>query len=142
MQRIIAPEISNWPEDDFRLVGGSCADCGATVFPIQDLCPKCSMPSIAPTTLPRTGTLVAWTTQGFLPGAPYLGDETPKTFVPFGVGLVQLGDVIRVEGRLTENDPKKLVFGMAVTLTTAPLGTDDEGNEVLTFAFQPVEQEL
>ncbi|MEV6337782.1 OB-fold domain-containing protein [Nocardia vinacea] len=137
MRRIIAPEISNWPDEDFRLVGGSCGECGATVFPIQDLCPRCSRQSIEPTTLPRNGTLVAWTTQGFLPGAPYLGDETPKTFVPFGVGLVQLDDVIRIEGRLTENDPDKLEFGMEVVLTTVPLGTDPEGNEVLTFAFQP-----
>ncbi|WP_174183835.1 Zn-ribbon domain-containing OB-fold protein [Nocardia barduliensis] len=138
MQRMISPEISTWPEEDFQLVGGACRECGATVFPIQDLCPRCSRQSIERVTLPRNGTLVAWTTQGFLPGAPYLGDETPKTFVPFGVGLVQLGDVIRVEGRLTENDPQKLAFGMEVALTAVPLGTDQEGNEVLTFAFQPV----
>ncbi|MET8651846.1 MULTISPECIES: Zn-ribbon domain-containing OB-fold protein [Nocardia] len=137
MQRIIDPAISTWPEADFRLVGGACGDCGATVFPIQDLCPRCSRPSVRKITLPSTGTLVAWTTQGFLPGAPYLGDETPKTFVPFGVGLVQLGDVIRVEGRLTENDPEKLEFGMRVALTPVPLGTDPEGNEVITFAFRP-----
>jgi uncharacterized OB-fold protein len=58
--------------------------------------------------------------------------------VPFGVGLVQLEDVIRVEGRLTENDPEKLQFGMKVELTMVPFTTDDEGNEIVTFAFQPV----
>src|SRR5262245_57534964 len=137
MRRMIAPEISTWPDEEFRLVGGSCGECGATVFPIQDLCPRCSRQSIESITLPRNGTLVAGTTQGFLPGAPYLGDETAKTFVPFGVGLVQLGDVIRVEAQLTENDPDKLEFGMEVALTAVPLGTDPEGNEVLTFAFQP-----
>ena len=91
--------------------------------------------------LPRRGTLVAWTTQGFPPGAPYKG-PTGKDFVPFGVGLVQLGlqkdAVIRVEGRLTENDPAKLRFGMEVELTMVPLTTDGEGDEVVTFAFQPV----
>ncbi len=138
MQRMIAPEISTWPAEEFCLVGGACGDCGATVFPVQDLCPRCSKQSVETVTLPREGTLVAWTTQGFLPGAPYLGDETAKTFVPFGVGLVQLGDVIRVEGRLTENDPEKLEFGMRVTLTAVPLGTDAEGHDVLTFAFQPL----
>ncbi|MBH0778471.1 Zn-ribbon domain-containing OB-fold protein [Nocardia bovistercoris] len=138
MQRMISPEISNWPEEDFRLVGGSCGDCGAAVFPVQDLCPRCSKPSVETVVLPRTGTLITWTTQGFLPGAPYLGDETADTFVPFGVGLVQLGDVIRVEGRLTVNDPEKLTFGMEVAVTTVPLGTDRDGNQVLTFAFQPV----
>lgn len=137
MQRMIAPDISTWPEPDFALIAGSCGDCGAAVFPIQDLCPRCSEPAIAPITLPRTGTLIAWTTQGFLPGAPYLGDETSETFVPFGVGLVQLGEVIRVEARLTENDPAALTFGMPVTLTAVPLGTDADGDEVLTFAFAP-----
>jgi len=91
--------------------------------------------------LPRRGTVVAWTTQGFPPGAPYAG-PTGKDFVPFGVGLVELADetgpVIRVEGRLTENDPDKLEFGQQVELTMIPFTTDDEGNEVVTFAFQPV----
>ncbi len=91
--------------------------------------------------LPRRGTVVAWTTQGFAPGAPYAG-PTGKDFVPFGVGLVQLGlgeeAVVRVEGRLTENDPEKLKFGMAVELTMVPFATDDDGTEIVTFAFQPV----
>jgi uncharacterized OB-fold protein len=87
--------------------------------------------------LPRSGTLVAWTTQGFPPGAPYKG-PTGKEFVPFGVGLVQLDDVIRVEGRLTENDPAKLQFGQAVELTMVPFTTDEDGDEIITFAFQPV----
>ena len=61
-----------------------------------------------------------------------------RDFVPFGVGLVQLEDVIRVEGRLTENDPDKLEFGMDVELTMVPFTSDDDGNEVVTFAFKPV----
>jgi uncharacterized OB-fold protein len=52
--------------------------------------------------------------------------------------LVQLDDVIRVEGRLTEADPTKLEFGMEVELTMVPFATDDDGNEIVTFAFQPV----
>ena len=91
--------------------------------------------------LPRRGTLVAWTTQGFPPGAPYKG-PTGKDFVPFGVGLVQLADegdpVIRVEGRLTENDPAKLAFGQQVELTLLPFTADEDGTEVVTFAFRPV----
>jgi uncharacterized OB-fold protein len=51
---------------------------------------------------------------------------------------VQLDDVIRVEGRLTENDPAKLQFDMEVELTMLPFATDDEGDEIVTFAFRPV----
>jgi hypothetical protein len=46
--------------------------------------------------------------------------------------------VIRVEGRLTENDLAKLQFGQEVELTMVPLTTDEEGADVMTFAFQPV----
>ncbi len=70
---------------------------------------------------------------------PYIG-PTGEDFVPFGVGLVQLDDVVRVEGRLTENDPEKLKWGgMDVELTMIPFATDADGNEVVTFAFQPAE---
>ncbi len=137
MQKALAPEISTWPEDNPQLIGSRCATCSATVFPIQDHCPKCSGADVSDVLLPRRGTVIAWTTQGFAPGAPYAG-PTGKEFVPFGVGLVQLGDVIRVEGRLTENDPAKLKFGQEVELTMIPFATDADGNEVVTFAFKPV----
>lgn len=138
MQKALAPEISTWPDENPHLIGSQCAGCGATTFPVQQRCPRCSGAEMSELLLPRRGTLVSWTTQGFLPGPPYAGRETAKTFTPFGVGLVQLGDVIRVEGRLTENDPAKLQFGMDVELTMVPFTTDDEGNEIVTFAFQPV----
>lgn len=140
-QRALAPEISTWPDDNPQLIGSTCATCGATTFPVQQNCPKCSGAEMSDVLLPRRGTLVAWTTQGFPPGAPYMG-PSGKDFVPFGVGLVQLGQgddaVIRVEGRLTENDPAKLEFGQQVELTMVPFTTDDDGTEIVTFAFQPV----
>lgn len=136
-QTALAPEISTWPDENAQLIGSRCADCSATTFPVQARCPKCSGGNTAEVLLPRRGTLIAWTTQGFPPGAPYKG-PTGKDFVPFGVGLVQLEDVIRVEGRLTENDPAKLKFGMDVELTMIPFATDEDGSEIVTFAFQPV----
>ena len=138
MQKALAPEISTWPDDNPQLIGSRCGDCGATTFPVQERCPRCSGGDDDRGACCRArGTLVAWTTQGFPPGAPYAG-PTGKDFVPFGVGLVQLGDVIRVEGRLTENDPAKLKFGQEVELTMVPFTTDADGNEIVTFAFQPV----
>src|SRR5208337_227274 len=137
MQKALAPDISTWPDDSPQLIGSRCGDCGATTFPVQQRCPRCSGGEMSELLLPRSGTLVTWTTQGFPPGAPYAG-PAGDDFVPFGVGLVQLGDVIRVEGRLTENDPAKLKFGQPVELTMVPFTTDADGNEIVTFAFQPV----
>ncbi|MEZ0365086.1 Zn-ribbon domain-containing OB-fold protein [Mycobacterium sp. pUA109] len=136
MQKALAPDISTWPDHSPQLIGSRCGACAAVVFPAQGRCPKCSSDRMDQQLLPRRGTLVAWTTQGFPPGPPYRG-PTGKDFVPFGVGLVQLSDVIRVEGRLTENDPAKLEFGMDVELTMVPLTTEEDGTEILTFAFAP-----
>jgi uncharacterized OB-fold protein len=54
------------------------------------------------------------------------------------VGLVQLGDEVRVEARLTEADPSRLDFGMEVELAIVPFRVDDDGTEVMTYAFRPV----
>ncbi|MCV7125477.1 Zn-ribbon domain-containing OB-fold protein [Mycobacterium lacus] len=138
MQKTLAPGISTWPDEDPQLIGSRCEACGATTFPVQRWCPRCSGGQMGEVLLPRRGSLVAWTTQGFPPGPPYAG-PTGSDFVPFGVGLVQLGEVIRVEGRLTENDPTKLRFGQEVELTMVPLTIDEEGAEVMTFAFRPLQ---
>ena len=137
MQKALDPGISTWPDDNPQLIGSRCGSCEATTFPVQERCPRCSRGEMSEVLLPRRGSLIAWTTQGFPPGAPYAG-PTGKNFVPFGVGLVQLGDVIRVEGRLTENDPAKLQFGQEVELTMVPLVTNEAGEEIITFAFEPV----
>lgn len=136
MQTALAPEISTWPDADPALIGSRCGACSAVTFPVQRRCPRCSSAAMTDELLPRRGTLVAWTTQGFPPGPPYRG-PTGEKFVPFGVGLIQLGDTLRVEGRLTENDPAKLQFGMTVEFTMVPLYTGEDGDETITFAFAP-----
>jgi uncharacterized protein len=87
--------------------------------------------------LPRRGTLVSWTTQGFPPSSDYMGDPTGESFEPYGIGLVQLDDTVRVESRLTECDPRKLDFGMEVVLRIVPFYVDKDGDEIVTFAFAP-----
>jgi uncharacterized OB-fold protein len=139
MQKALAPNVFTWPADEPQLIGSRCDDCGAATFPAQSRCPRCSRASMVELLLPRRGTLVSWTTQGFVPVLPYAGDPTGKSFEPFGVGLVQLDDVVRVESRLTESDPAKLGFGMDVELAIVPLYTDADGDEVMTFAFTPVD---
>jgi uncharacterized OB-fold protein len=136
MQKPIA-DVFTWPAEKPQLIGSRCTSCSAVTFPEQGRCPRCSKATMEQLLLPRTGTLVSWTTQGFMPSIDYLDDPSGKSFVPFGVGLVQLDDVVRVEARLTESDPAKLDFGQEVELRILPLYTNSEGDEILTFAFAP-----
>jgi uncharacterized OB-fold protein len=90
--------------------------------------------------LSRRGRLWAWTTQHFPPPSPPYSGPSGKAFVPFGVGYVELADV-KVETRLTESDPDRLEIGMEMELVLVPFRTDDDGNEVVTFAFRPVRED-
>jgi len=122
-----------------RLIGSRCTECGIVTFPTQESCPRCGAVSMVEHLLARRGRLWAWTTQSFPPPAPpYLG-AGGQDFVPFGVGYVELGDV-KVEARLTESDPGSLEHGMTMELVLVPFRTDDDGNEVVTFAFRPVDE--
>lgn len=134
-----APDVFTWPAEEPALIGGRCTACAAITFPQQGSCARCGSLEVEAHLLPRRGTLWTFTTQGFLPKEPYAGGETQETFVPFGVGIVQLGDEVRVEGRLTEADPAKLRIDMEVELVIVPFRTDPDGTEVLTFAFAPVD---
>ena len=106
---------------------------------MQSRCPRCSGPTWPNYPCHAGALLFPWTTQGFPPSFDYKGDPAGASFEPYGVGLVQLDDVVRVEARLTENDPEKLDFGMEVELRIIPYYSDEDGNEIITFAFAPVE---
>ena len=124
--------------DEPRLVGGRCADCGNHTFPYLPGCAKCTGSNMEKVHLGTQGTLWAWTVQAFPPKSPpYLGESDPEKFKPFGVGYVSLPEVI-VEGRLTESEPANLDEGMMMELVLEPLFTNDDGNEVMTYAFAPV----
>ena len=107
-------------------------------FPAQDSCPRCASTAMEEELLPRRGRLWAWTTQEFPPPSPPYSGPTGDAFVPFGVGYVELPDEVKVEARLTERNPGALVDGMEMELVIVPFRTDDEGNEIVTFAFRPV----
>ncbi len=140
-QIAFAPDIFTWPSDEPQLIGGRCDECGSVTFPAPVSCARCGSLSIAEHLLPRRGRLWTFTTQGFLPKEPYAGGETAETFQPYGVGLVQLGNDVRVESRLTENDPEVLRIDMEVELVIVPFRTDDDGTEIMTFAFAPLPEE-
>ena len=138
-QIAFAPDVFTWPADEPQLIGGRCQACASVTFPAPPSCARCGSTDVEQHLLPRRGTLWTFTTQEFLPKEPYAGGETNETFRPYGVGLVQLGDEVRVEGRLTESDVSKLRIDMEVELVVVPFRVDDDGTEVMTFAFAPVE---
>lgn len=141
MARIPVEEGVFTSVDNPRLIGSKCDNCGNHMFPTQGSCPKCAGTSTSVVELEPKGSLWTWTVQGYPPKAPpYLGNTDPKTFEAFGVGYVELPGQVKVETRLTEADPEKLKIGMPMELTLVPLYTNDDGDDVVTFAFAPISE--
>lgn len=132
----IGEGLFTWPSDEPRLLGSRCA-CGVVTFPSQASCPR-DGGEMEIVELPRRGTLWTFTTQGFAPKGPPDGPFAGTYDGPYAVGYVELPEHCKVEARLTEADPDKLRIGMEMELVLVPFRTDDDGTDVVTFAFQPV----
>ncbi len=131
--------LFSWPSDSPQLLASRCRACGELCFPQQDACPACTARDVEEVALGRRGTLWTFTIQRFPPPTPpWIGPSDPTAFIPFGVGYVELPDGIRVEARLTENDPAKLEIGMTMELVVEKFLDDAQGNQLMSFAFRPV----
>jgi uncharacterized OB-fold protein len=113
-----------------RLLGSQCEMCGRHQFPQHNTCPYCASDRTCPVELSATGRLWAWTAVTTAPPG-YRGD------VPYGFGVVELPEGLRVVTRLTEADPALLSAGQAMTLVVVPVHVDDEGRPVVSYAFAP-----
>ncbi len=123
-----------------HLLASRCAECNSLTFPQQSACPRCSSLAVAVEGLPSRGTLWTWTSQHFVPKAPYRGSEDPASFTPWYVGYVEFDEGLVVEGRLTGIDDRLPMIGEAMHVVVVPFAVDEQGNDITLYAFAPVGQ--
>ena len=115
--------------DPPALLGSRCDDCGRHAFPRSTTCPYCGSERVNDVELSPTGTLWGWTTVTAAPPG-YHGA------VPFGFGIVELPEGVRVITRLAvpEDDYEP---GLQMSLRIVPLHVADDGTQVETWEFGP-----
>jgi uncharacterized OB-fold protein len=119
-------------DGEIRLLGGFSPSSGKYHFPRLPACPYTGADDVEGVELSDRGTLWGWTAVTAAPPG-YQGE------VPFGFGVVELSEGLRVITRITESDPARLEHGMPMRLVVAPLHADDDGNDIVTYAFAPVD---
>jgi uncharacterized protein len=134
-ERAIDPILFQWPAATPTLQASQCSDCNAMAFPANGSCTACGGVNVKVVPLPRRGKLWAWTIQRFMPKEPYRSSETEQTFKPYGVGYVELPGALRIETRLTENDPARLRIGAEMELVFYTHRTEADGTAVINYAF-------
>lgn len=139
MPDLVCPEALRKTASGWTLLGSRCVACGEMFFPAQRSCTRCCGTELKSCELGDRGTLWSWTIQGFMPKSPYNGGDGAAAFQPYGVGYIQMPSQLKVESRLTINDPAQLKIGMPMQLTLDPYRRTAAGQEVFTFAFQPMQ---
>ncbi len=117
-------------DDDPYLVAQECQACHARYFDRRNACAACFGTEFAPVPVAREGTVRTFTIVSFAP---------PGVDVPFVSAVIDC-DGTAVRGNIVnvEPTPDQVRTGMAVRLTTMPIGTDEAGVEAIGYGFEPV----
>ncbi len=120
-----------------RLLGSRCATCETPYFPRSEAChnPDCGRSDMRDAEFGPQGTLISIALQNYPPPAPTIA---PEPYSPYGVGLVDLPEGLRVIGRLVSDDPAQVTVGGPVELVIASLGHDAEGRDVVSWQWKPL----
>jgi uncharacterized OB-fold protein len=119
-----------------RLQGSRCSTCKTPYFPKSAVChnPDCDDSRMEDALFGPHGTLWSCAVQDYPPPAPAKFD---KPYRPYAMGVVDLDDGLRVLGRMKVADPSTVRPGLRVELVIDTLAHDDDGNELLTWKFEP-----
>jgi uncharacterized OB-fold protein len=114
-----------------RLAGCRCSTCRETSFGAADICPNCGRDAVEPVALSDHGVLWSYTVVRHRPPGDYRG---PDPFSPFGLGLVELPDGVRILSPI-QCDIDQLEIGME--LRFQPYLRRDPDADVVAFTFAP-----
>ena len=132
------PNLVDWSTGEVRLMSAKCNSCGTYFFPKEHYQhrPGCSREGVEDALLPNKGKLASYTVQYYPCPPPF---KTEKNITPYGIGLVEFEDEkIQVAGIITDTDLKSLKLGMKMETTTLTMFTNEEKQEVVTWAFRAV----
>ncbi len=122
-----------FPVERVRLRGSQCRECGEISLGKRQTCSNCGGGNLTEVPLSRKGRLWTYTVIRHKPPGDYKG---PDPFVPFGLGLVELPEGIRVLSPI-QCDLERMKVGMELEMEVYPLYTDENQNEVMAFRFGP-----
>jgi uncharacterized OB-fold protein len=122
------------PVERVRLMGSRCQDCSEISLGKRQTCSNCGGGNLTEIPLSRKGKLWTYTVIRHKPPGDYKG---PDPFVPFGLGLVEIPEGIRVLSPI-QCDLERIKVGMELEMEVFPLYTDENQNEVMAFRFRPV----
>lgn len=128
--RVIRAGLFTDGPDGPRLVTGRCGSCAQLHFPAGPTCPYCGAEGASERLVGPGARLWLYTVVNAKPPG-YTGS------VPYGFGVVELPEGLRVVTRLTESRLDRLRPDLPMRLVLEPVFEDESGTPVLSYAFAP-----
>ena len=132
------PNLVDWSTGEVRIMSAKCNSCGTYFFPRDHYQhrPGCSRKGVEDVLLPSKGKLASYTIQHYPCPPPF---KTEKKITPYGIALVEFeNEKIQIAGIITETDLATLKLGMEMETTTLTMFSNDEKQDVVTWAFRAV----
>lgn len=115
----------------YRLLGEECTACGNKYFPARPVC-SCGSTEFKDYKLVETGEVVTWTV---IKNAP-IGFEK---YTPYMVGLIELGDGVRIMSQIVDVAPEEVTARMKVEACFRKVKEDGKtGILQYGYKFRPV----
>lgn len=117
--------------DPGSLIGTKCKDCGEVFHPKRYVCLNCYSENLEQIDLSKSGKIFTYTiTRVSYPGSPVTA--------PFVTARILMPENVHVLTHITDIDIENVKIGSEVELYFWKSGEDEEGNEIMAYAFKPV----
>lgn len=129
------PDLFDFAGDSVRIRSARCNSCGTHFFPESHAQhrPGCSREGVEKVLLGNRGKLASWTIEHYMCPPPF---KTTGNIAPYGIALVEFPEGIQVAGLIMESNLDALRIGQEVETITYTLYRNDEGQDVVTWAFR------
>ena len=111
-----------------HLIAGRCKSCGKYTFPKYYACPFCFSDELEDAPLSPTGVLHSFT---------IARRSMPHYPVPYGLGLVDFPEGVRVMAQLEADNLEELKLGTEMEVTVGRVRKSSDGKDIISYKFRP-----
>ncbi|NIS07200.1 MAG: hypothetical protein GWO07_00180 [Candidatus Dadabacteria bacterium] len=111
-----------------HLIGGKCNKCGKYTFPKYVACPFCFTDDIVEAPLSKTGKLHSFT---------MVRRSMPEFVVPYGLGLVDFPEGVRVMAQIDKDYIEDLELEADMEVEIGPVRKGKDGKDLHSYKFKP-----
>ncbi|NIT13544.1 MAG: hypothetical protein GTN99_04665 [Candidatus Dadabacteria bacterium] len=116
-------------EPEVRLIAGKCKKCGKYTFPKYVACPYCFSDEIEEAPLSKSGKLHSFT---------MVRRSMPEFTVPYGLGLVDFPEGVRVMAQIDKDYMDGLELDTEMEVEIGPVRKGKDGKDQYSYRFKPV----